>query len=126
MAETNEGEAACPTSSPHFPYGYDALEPTIDEQTMRIHHGKHHQAYVDNLNKALEGTELDGQPARAASSTLLDTHPGGQARRRAQQRRRPREPLALLADHEAGRRRRSRRARSATAIHDTLRRPRRS
>jgi Fe-Mn family superoxide dismutase len=41
---------------PPLPYDYDALEPTIDEQTMRIHHGKHHQAYVDNLNKALEGT----------------------------------------------------------------------
>ena len=40
---------------PPLPYDYAALEPTIDEQTMRIHHGKHHQAYVDNLNKALEG-----------------------------------------------------------------------
>ena len=40
---------------PDLPYGYDALEPHIDANTMRIHHGKHHQAYVDNLNKALEG-----------------------------------------------------------------------
>ena len=39
---------------PPLPYDYAALEPHIDEQTMRIHHGKHHQAYVDNLNKALE------------------------------------------------------------------------
>ena len=46
---------------PPLPYGYDALEPTIDEQTMRLHHDKHHQAYVDNANKALEGTPLDGQ-----------------------------------------------------------------
>jgi len=38
-----------------LPYAYDALEPHIDEQTMRIHHDKHHQAYVDNLNKALAG-----------------------------------------------------------------------
>lgn len=38
-----------------LPYAYNALEPYIDEQTMRIHHDKHHQAYVDNLNKALEG-----------------------------------------------------------------------
>jgi Fe-Mn family superoxide dismutase len=39
-----------------LPYAYDALEPHIDELTMQIHHGKHHQAYVDNLNKAIEGT----------------------------------------------------------------------
>jgi len=45
-----------PHEVPPLPYAYDALEPTIDEQTMRIHHDKHHQAYVDNLNKALEGT----------------------------------------------------------------------
>jgi Fe-Mn family superoxide dismutase len=43
-------------SLPPLPYDYDALEPTIDAKTMEIHHGKHHQAYVDNLNKALEGT----------------------------------------------------------------------
>lgn len=42
---------------PALPYGYDALEPHIDAQTMQIHHGKHHQAYVDNLNKALAGTD---------------------------------------------------------------------
>jgi Fe-Mn family superoxide dismutase len=43
---------------PPLPYDYAALEPHIDEQTMRIHHDKHHQAYVDNANAALEGTEL--------------------------------------------------------------------
>ena len=42
---------------PPLPYDYDALEPHIDEQTMRLHHDKHHQAYVDNPNAALEGTE---------------------------------------------------------------------
>jgi Fe-Mn family superoxide dismutase len=42
---------------PPLPYDYSALEPHIDEQTMRVHHDKHHQAYVDNANKALEGTE---------------------------------------------------------------------
>ena len=44
-------------SVPDLPYAYDALEPHIDEATMRVHHDKHHQAYVDNANKALEGTE---------------------------------------------------------------------
>jgi Fe-Mn family superoxide dismutase len=42
---------------PDLPYAYNALEPHIDEQTMRIHHDKHHQAYVDKANAALEGTE---------------------------------------------------------------------
>lgn len=42
---------------PALPYAPNALEPHIDAQTMEIHHGKHHQAYVDNLNKAIEGTD---------------------------------------------------------------------
>ncbi len=42
---------------PDLPYGYDALEPHIDEATMKVHHDKHHQAYVDKANAALEGTE---------------------------------------------------------------------
>jgi len=46
-----------PFSVPDLPYAYDALEPHIDEETMRIHHDKHHQAYVDKANGALEGTE---------------------------------------------------------------------
>ncbi len=44
-------------SVPPLPYDYDALEPHIDEATMRVHHDKHHQAYVDKANAALEGTE---------------------------------------------------------------------
>ena len=42
---------------PALPYAYDALEPNIDEATMQIHHDKHHQAYVDKLNAAVEGTD---------------------------------------------------------------------
>ncbi len=45
-------------SVPPLPYAYDALEPHIDKQTMEVHHDKHHQAYVDKVNAALEGTAL--------------------------------------------------------------------
>ena len=47
---------------PDLPYDYNALEPHIDEATMRVHHDKHHQAYVDKANAALEGTEHADQP----------------------------------------------------------------
>jgi Fe-Mn family superoxide dismutase len=48
---------------PNLPYATDALEPYIDKMTMEIHHGRHHKAYVDNLNKALEGqTALANKP----------------------------------------------------------------
>lgn len=46
---------------PQLPYAHEALEPHIDTQTMQIHHGKHHQAYVDNLNKAIAGTEHENK-----------------------------------------------------------------
>jgi Fe-Mn family superoxide dismutase len=46
---------------PSLPYAADALEPHIDKTTMEIHHGKHHQAYVDNLNKAIAGTEHENK-----------------------------------------------------------------
>jgi Fe-Mn family superoxide dismutase len=44
---------------PALPYSFDALEPHIDAQTMQIHHDRHHQAYVDNLNKAIAGTDAE-------------------------------------------------------------------
>jgi superoxide dismutase, Fe-Mn family len=60
---------------PPLPYDYDALAPTIDEQTMRIHHDKHHQAYVDNLNKALEGTPWADSPLEQLLGALEDIVP---------------------------------------------------
>lgn len=45
---------------PALPYAPEALEPHIDKETMEIHHGRHHKAYVDNLNKAIEGTDAAG------------------------------------------------------------------
>jgi Fe-Mn family superoxide dismutase len=47
---------------PPLPYAFDALEPHIDAKTMEIHHDKHHQAYVDKVNAALEGTDLADKP----------------------------------------------------------------
>jgi len=52
-----------PFTLPPLPYAHDALEPHIAAQTMQIHHGKHHQAYVNNANAALEGTEWAGKGA---------------------------------------------------------------
>jgi Fe-Mn family superoxide dismutase len=59
-----------PFEVPPLPYDYAALEPHIDEQTMRLHHDKHHQAYVDNANKALEGTEWADNPVESVLSSL--------------------------------------------------------
>jgi Fe-Mn family superoxide dismutase len=55
---------------PDLPYDYDALEPHIDEQTMRVHHDKHHQAYVDKANAALEGTEWAEKPVEEVLKNL--------------------------------------------------------
>ncbi len=59
-----------PFELPPLPYDYAALEPHVDEQTMRIHHDKHHQAYVDNANKALEGTEWADRPVEEVLRSL--------------------------------------------------------
>jgi len=59
-----------PFDLPPLPYDYDALEPHIDAETMRIHHGKHHQAYVTNANAALEGTDWADKPVAAVLQNL--------------------------------------------------------
>jgi superoxide dismutase, Fe-Mn family len=59
-----------PHELPPLPYAYEALEPTIDAQTMEIHHDKHHQAYVTNLNAALEGTEWADRPIEQVITNL--------------------------------------------------------
>ena len=57
-------------SVPDLPYDYNALEPHIDEATMRVHHDKHHQAYVDNANAALEGTQWADRPVEQVLAEL--------------------------------------------------------
>lgn len=74
---------------PKLPYAYDALEPHIDARTMEIHHTKHHQTYVDNANKALEGTDMADLPVEeliqkldqvpADKKTALRNNAGGHA-----------------------------------------------
>jgi superoxide dismutase, Fe-Mn family len=59
-----------PFQVPDLPYDYGALEPHIDEQTMRLHHDKHHQTYVDKANAALEGTEWADRPVEEVLANL--------------------------------------------------------
>jgi len=59
---------------PPLPYDYNALEPHIDEQTMRLHHDKHHQAYVDKANAALEGTDWANESVEQILS-IIETLP---------------------------------------------------
>src|SRR4051812_4097207 len=61
-----------PYPFPALPYDYAALEPHIDEQTMRVHHDKHHQAYVDKANAALEGTDWADKPVEEVLQNLDD------------------------------------------------------
>lgn len=61
-----------PYSLPALPYAYDALEPHIDAQTMEIHHSKHHQTYVNNLNAALEGNSLGELPVEELLTRLKE------------------------------------------------------
>ncbi|HTU12650.1 MAG TPA: superoxide dismutase [Allosphingosinicella sp.] len=73
MLRAQSAQARAPFSVPPLPYAYDALAPVIDARTMEIHHGRHHRAYVDNLNRivgdtpALRGMGLDALVARAGS-----------------------------------------------------------
>jgi superoxide dismutase, Fe-Mn family len=61
-----------PYEVPPLPYDYAALEPHIDEATMRVHHDKHHQAYVDKANAALEGTEWADKPIEEVVANLSE------------------------------------------------------
>src|SRR5213076_1043510 len=65
-----EGGGRMPFEVPPLPYDYAALEPYIDEQTMHLHHDKHHQAYVDKANDAIAGTEWEGKPVEEVLQNL--------------------------------------------------------
>lgn len=58
-----------------LPYAYDALEPSIDKMTMEIHHDKHHKAYVDNLNKAVAGTDMAKMDIEALVKSVTSSTP---------------------------------------------------
>lgn len=62
-------------SLPALPYAFEALEPHIDAQTMQIHHGKHHQAYVDNLNKAIAGTDAENKSLEELMANISSLPP---------------------------------------------------
>lgn len=62
---------------PPLPYDYDALEPHVDEATMRVHHDKHHAGYTNNLNAAIDGTEYAGMSIEEILSKGADNLPAG-------------------------------------------------
>jgi len=70
VAHAAPAPAAGAYTLPPLPYAFDALEPFIDAQTMEIHHDKHHAAYVNNLNKAIAGTDLGNQSVEKLISNL--------------------------------------------------------
>ncbi len=70
LVEAQAPAAAGPFTLPKLPYALDALEPHIDAQTMEIHHGKHHNAYVTNLNKAVAGQTLPGKTIEEVVANL--------------------------------------------------------
>ena len=100
-------------SVPDLPYAYDALEPHIDEATMRVHHDKHHQAYVDKANAALEGTEWADKDVEDVLQNLasLPADKQGPVRNNAGGHY---NHTLFWQMHEPRRRRRARRRRSAT------------
>ena len=91
--------AATPFTLAPLPYAVDALEPFIDAQTMQLHHDKHHQAYVDNLNKALAAEPSFAWPAstdQGLAELLSNLDPGPKPRRRSFQ------PHPVLEFSDAG------------------------
>jgi superoxide dismutase, Fe-Mn family len=60
---------------PNLPYGFDSLEPYIDSTTMQIHHDKHHAAYVNNLNNAIKGTDIENKSLEEILSNISKSAP---------------------------------------------------
>jgi len=94
---------------PALPYDYAALEPHIDEQTMRIHHDKHHAAYVTNPEQRAGELAGAGEASRRAVDPATGQGAGERPHRRSEQRRRSRQPQLLLAHYGSQRWRRPQR-----------------